>query len=100
MEMRSLVNRDSEFRADEWRPRSVVRAARSMRVPDLDHSRVLHLVTSPPAVIYGTRLRSLRAAEGVRGASLAGKSSSKRKTSSLLFSSEQGWLKTSSSSEL
>lgn len=41
----------------------MVRALRSMHVPDLGHSRVLHLVTLPPAVIYGTRLWSLRAAE-------------------------------------
>lgn len=64
MEMRSLVNTDSEFRAGEQRPRSVVRALRSMRVTDRDHFRVLRLlVTLPSAVIYVTHLRSLRAAE-------------------------------------
>ena len=64
MEMRSLVNTDSEFRAGERRPRSVVRALRSMRASDRDHVCVLHLlVTLPPAVIYVTHPRSLRAAE-------------------------------------
>lgn len=53
MEMRSLVNTDSEFRASERGLRSVIHALRSICASDLDHSCGLHLLaTLPSAVCY------------------------------------------------